>query len=58
VILFHAWPSGTLDALPALIDGLRAIGARFVRIDELERFASVGAAESPADAIVMTAGGR
>jgi peptidoglycan/xylan/chitin deacetylase (PgdA/CDA1 family) len=41
VVLFHAWPPGTLDALPELIDGLRAIGARFVRLDELERFASV-----------------
>jgi peptidoglycan/xylan/chitin deacetylase (PgdA/CDA1 family) len=38
VVLFHAWPPGTLDALPALIDGLRDIGARFVRIDELERY--------------------
>ena len=36
VVLFHAWPSGTLDALPGLIDGLCAIGGRFVRIDELE----------------------
>jgi peptidoglycan/xylan/chitin deacetylase (PgdA/CDA1 family) len=39
VVLFHAWPSGTLDALPAIIDGLRALGASFVRIDDLERFA-------------------
>jgi peptidoglycan/xylan/chitin deacetylase (PgdA/CDA1 family) len=38
VLLFHAWPPGTLDALPGIIDGLRAIGGRFVRIDELERF--------------------
>jgi peptidoglycan/xylan/chitin deacetylase (PgdA/CDA1 family) len=38
VVLFHAWPPGTLDALPVLIDGLRDRGARFVRIDELERF--------------------
>jgi peptidoglycan/xylan/chitin deacetylase (PgdA/CDA1 family) len=37
VVLFHAWPSGTLDALPELIDRLRAMGARFVRIDELQR---------------------
>jgi peptidoglycan-N-acetylglucosamine deacetylase len=35
VILFHAWPPGTLDALPPLIDGLRQRGATFVRIDEL-----------------------
>jgi peptidoglycan/xylan/chitin deacetylase (PgdA/CDA1 family) len=38
VVLFHAWPPGTLDALPELIDGLRDVGARFVRIDELERY--------------------
>jgi peptidoglycan-N-acetylmuramic acid deacetylase len=40
VVLFHGWPPGTLDALPAIIDGLRAAGATFVRIDELERFAA------------------
>jgi peptidoglycan-N-acetylglucosamine deacetylase len=40
VVLFHAWPPGTLDALPAIIDGLGALGASFVRIDALERFAS------------------
>jgi peptidoglycan/xylan/chitin deacetylase (PgdA/CDA1 family) len=38
VVLFHAWPPGTLDGLPAIVDGLRALGATFVRIDELERF--------------------
>jgi peptidoglycan-N-acetylglucosamine deacetylase len=38
VVLFHAWPPGTLDALPELIVGLRDMGARFVRIDELERY--------------------
>jgi peptidoglycan-N-acetylglucosamine deacetylase len=40
VVLFHSWPSGTLDALPALIDGLRALGGRFVRLDELEQDAA------------------
>lgn len=40
VVLFHAWPPGTLDGLPAIIDGLRALGATFVRIDALERFAA------------------
>jgi peptidoglycan/xylan/chitin deacetylase (PgdA/CDA1 family) len=40
VVLFHAWPPGTLDALPELIDRLRDMGARFVRIDELERYRS------------------
>jgi peptidoglycan/xylan/chitin deacetylase (PgdA/CDA1 family) len=39
VVLFHAWPPGTLDALPAIIDGLRDIGATFVRVDALERYA-------------------
>jgi peptidoglycan-N-acetylglucosamine deacetylase len=40
VVLFHSWPPGTLDALPAIIDGLRDLGATFVRVDELERFAA------------------
>jgi peptidoglycan/xylan/chitin deacetylase (PgdA/CDA1 family) len=35
VVLFHAWPPGTLEALPEIIDGLRDRGARFVRLDEL-----------------------
>jgi peptidoglycan/xylan/chitin deacetylase (PgdA/CDA1 family) len=35
VVLFHAWPPGTLDALPALIDGLRARASTFVRLDGL-----------------------
>ena len=36
VVLFHAWPPGTLDALPAVIDGLRALGAAtFVRLDAI-----------------------
>jgi peptidoglycan-N-acetylglucosamine deacetylase len=39
VILFHAWPPGTLDGLPAILDGLQARGATFVGIDELDRFA-------------------
>ncbi len=38
VVLFHGWPPQTLDALPSTIDGLRAAGATFVGIDELERF--------------------
>ena len=38
VVLFHAWPPGTLAALPGVIDGLRALGAAFVRVDALERF--------------------
>src|SRR4051812_6992601 len=35
-VLFHSWPSGTVDALPAIIDGLRDRGASFVRVDALE----------------------
>jgi peptidoglycan/xylan/chitin deacetylase (PgdA/CDA1 family) len=40
VVLFHAWPPGTLDALAPLVDGLRALGATFVRLDELEQYAA------------------
>ena len=40
VVLFHGWPPQTLDALPTIIDGLRAMGADFVTVDELERFAA------------------
>ncbi len=36
VILLHAWPVGTLDAMPATVARLRDAGARFVRIDELD----------------------
>jgi len=43
VVLFHAWPTGTLEALPGLIDRLRASDCRFVRIDELERHGSAAA---------------
>jgi peptidoglycan/xylan/chitin deacetylase (PgdA/CDA1 family) len=39
LVLFHGWPPGTLDALPAIVDGLRAAGASFVGVDELERYA-------------------
>ena len=48
VVLFHAWPPGTLDALPAVIDGLRARGAAFVRVDALERFAAAPGTGAPA----------
>jgi peptidoglycan/xylan/chitin deacetylase (PgdA/CDA1 family) len=40
VVLFHSWPPGTLDSLAPLIDGLRALGAQFVRLDELEQYAA------------------
>lgn len=36
VILLHAWPRGTLDAVPGTIARLRDAGARFVRVDELD----------------------
>jgi peptidoglycan/xylan/chitin deacetylase (PgdA/CDA1 family) len=35
VVLLHAWPRATLDALPGTIARLRDAGARFVRVDEL-----------------------
>lgn len=35
VILLHTWPEQTADALPAIVDGLRARGSDFVRLDEL-----------------------
>jgi peptidoglycan/xylan/chitin deacetylase (PgdA/CDA1 family) len=36
VVLLHAWPSTTPVALPGIISGLRANGARFVTVDELD----------------------
>ena len=36
VMLIHAWPRQTLDALPATIGRLREAGATFVRIDGLD----------------------
>jgi peptidoglycan/xylan/chitin deacetylase (PgdA/CDA1 family) len=35
VVLLHAWPDGTADALPAIVEGLRASGSDLVRLDEL-----------------------
>ncbi len=46
VVLFHAWPPGTLDALPGIVDGLRGLGADFVRVDALEGFAGRAGNES------------
>ncbi len=37
IVLFHSWPRSTARALPAIIDGLEAHGARFVGVDELGR---------------------
>ena len=36
VVLLHGWPGVTLDAVPRICDRLRAAGAEFVRIDELD----------------------
>ncbi len=36
VVLLHTWPGGTGDAISPMINGLRALGATFVPIDELE----------------------
>jgi peptidoglycan/xylan/chitin deacetylase (PgdA/CDA1 family) len=35
VVLLHAWPSATADAVPAIIARLREAGARWVTVDEL-----------------------
>lgn len=35
VVLLHTWPVRTADALPAILDGLRARGSDLVRIDDL-----------------------
>ncbi len=37
VVLLHAWPEQTLEALPDLIGRLRVCGAEFVGVDELDR---------------------
>jgi peptidoglycan-N-acetylglucosamine deacetylase len=41
IVLFHTWPPQTLDALPAIVDALRASGAEFVDVAQLpaERWA-------------------
>jgi peptidoglycan-N-acetylglucosamine deacetylase len=35
VVLLHTWPAATAAALPAIMEGLRAAGARPVRLDEV-----------------------
>ncbi len=35
VVLLHTWPDRTGDALPAIVDGLRAASSDLVRLDEL-----------------------
>jgi peptidoglycan/xylan/chitin deacetylase (PgdA/CDA1 family) len=36
VVLMHSWPGGTGEGIGPMIDGLRAEGASFVTVDELE----------------------
>ena len=36
VVLLHTWPGGTGEAVAPMIEGLRARGATFVAIDQLE----------------------
>lgn len=36
VVLLHTWPGGTGDAVGPMIEGLVALGASFVTVDELE----------------------
>lgn len=40
VVLLHAWPGPTADALPGILDGLAGAGCRVVPLDELERVGS------------------
>jgi peptidoglycan-N-acetylglucosamine deacetylase len=35
IVLLHTWPGGTAEALPAMIAGLRELGATFATVDEL-----------------------
>ena len=35
VVLLHTWPERTAEALPIIVDGLRARGAELVRVDDL-----------------------
>jgi peptidoglycan/xylan/chitin deacetylase (PgdA/CDA1 family) len=36
VVLLHTWPGGTGEAIQAIVDGLRGLGATFVTVDALE----------------------
>jgi hypothetical protein len=35
VVLLHSWPPATIAALPAIVTGLRAGGARLAGLDEV-----------------------
>jgi peptidoglycan-N-acetylglucosamine deacetylase len=37
IVLLHSWPAPTVAALPAIVQRLRAAGARFVTIDKIVR---------------------
>ena len=37
VVLLHTWPASTADAIPAILERLAAVDARFVAVDALER---------------------
>jgi peptidoglycan/xylan/chitin deacetylase (PgdA/CDA1 family) len=37
IVLLHAWPEATLDALPEIIRRMRDSGGEFVGVDELKR---------------------
>ena len=39
IVLLHTWPGGTGEAVEPMIEGLRAAGASFVTIDQLEELA-------------------
>ncbi len=36
VVLLHTWPGTTAEAVPGILEDLRAAGVRFVTVDELE----------------------
>ncbi len=36
VVLLHTWPTGTAGAVPNIVEGLKNLGATFVRVDQLE----------------------
>jgi peptidoglycan/xylan/chitin deacetylase (PgdA/CDA1 family) len=36
VVLLHAWPTATIDALDSIVTRLADAGAEFCRIDELQ----------------------
>ncbi len=37
VVLLHAWPRSTAEAVPRILEGLAGAGARLVGVDELDR---------------------